>query len=96
MNHFFEIKEEARIEAIEAYNYYENKQEGLGERFFGNIEDTYTFIDENPESYQKVYKLFRAAKIKNFPYQIIYEIESNKIIIYSFFNTYRDPSKKYH
>src|SRR5690349_7159940 len=95
MKHFFEIKEEASQEAIEAYLYYESKQEGLGERFFKRVEDTYKRIDNHPEGYQKIYKPFRAAKVRNFPYQIIYEIEGENIIVYSVFNSYRDPAKKY-
>jgi hypothetical protein len=95
MPHFFDIKEEASLEIIEAYSYYENKQKGLGERFFKRIEDTYRKIDLSPEGYQKVHKLFRAAKVKNFPYQLIYEVAGKTILIYSLFNTHKDPAKKY-
>lgn len=95
MKHFLKIKEEASQEAIEAYQYYENKQEGLGERFFKRIEDTYKRIDYHPEGYKKIHKPLRAAKVRNFPYQIIYEIEDENIIVYSVFNSYRDPVKKY-
>jgi hypothetical protein len=94
MKHFFEIKEEASQEVIEAYRYYESKQEGLGERFFKRVEDTYKRIDYHPEGYQKIHKSFRAAKVRNFPYQVIYEIEEKSIIVYSIFNTYQDPVKK--
>ena len=95
MKHFFEIKEEAKMEAIEAYLYYENKLEGLGERFFKRIEDTYKHIDLSPEGYQKIHKSYRASKVKNFPYQVIYEIEGENIIVYSIFNSYQNPAKKH-
>ena len=87
MRHSFEIKEEAGDDAVEGYQYYERKQEGLGERFFERVEDTYKRIDDHPESYQKIYKSFRAAKVKNFPYQVIYEIQEKNIVVYSIFNT---------
>ena len=95
MKYFFEIKEEASRDAIEAYVHYEGKQQGLGERFFAQVEATYKRIGTHPEGYQRIYKVLRAAKVRQFPYQVIYEIEKKTIIVYSIFNTYKHPSKKY-
>lgn len=94
MRHFFEIKDEAAQEAIESFLYYEEKLSGLGERFFNSIEDTYKRIDKNPLSYQKIHKQFRASKVRGFPFIVIYEIAENTIIVYSIFNSFRNPSKK--
>ena len=42
-----EIKEEANIEIIDAYSYYENQQSGLGETFFEQLGLYFKRITEN-------------------------------------------------
>ena len=39
-------------------------------------------------------KNFQGCKSETFPYQIIYEVVENAVIIYSVFNSYQNPSKK--
>jgi hypothetical protein len=43
------IREEAHLDANEAYTYYEEKSPGLGERFLQELIQRYNEITEHPE-----------------------------------------------
>ena len=45
-----EIKQEANRDIANAYSYYEEKESGLGERFFQQIMINHTFASENINS----------------------------------------------
>lgn len=89
-----EIKEEANLEIIEAYLYYEEKRIGLGEEFLEQIDIYFDRITSSPKHFPQKRKPYREAFIKRFPFLIIYEIEKNKVIVYSVFNTWQSPDKK--
>lgn len=38
---------------------------------------------------------FREMPLKRFPFVIIYELRSDKIIVFSVFNTHQNPDKKF-
>ncbi len=94
MNYILEVKEGASLEISEAYRYYEDLKIGLGEDFIEHLEEYFSRILEFPEHFPQKYKPYREAFVRRFPYLIIYEIEVEKIIIYSVFNTYQNPNKR--
>lgn len=94
MKYTLEIKEEADLDIIEAYLYYESEQEGLGDRFLDQLEIYLERIQTYPEHYAEKRKPYREAFIKKFPYFVIYEIFKTKIVVYAVFNTWQDPQKK--
>ena len=94
MSYELEIKEEADLEIIDAYLYYESKQSGLGEKFLKQLDKYLERICENPKHFEIKKKDYREAYIRKFPYSVIFEIEEMKVVIYSVFNTPKDPEKK--
>lgn len=90
-----EIKAEARLEIIDAFHYYEDKQTGLGDSFLNHLEIYLERITKNPEHFPQKRNPYREAYLKRFPFLIIYEIEGLKVIIYAVFNTSRNPNKKH-
>lgn len=89
-----ELKEEANSEIIEAYIYYEQKREGLGEEFLEHLDTYFRRIITNPKHFPKKRKPYREAFIKRFPFLIIYEITKEKVVVYSVFNTWQNPENK--
>ncbi len=91
------IRQEAHLDTNEAYTYYEEKSPGLGERFLQELVQRYHQIKEHPEYYSFIdeQKIIRDVKLRHFPYLIVYEIEDDKVIVYSVFNGYKNPSKKF-
>jgi plasmid stabilization system protein ParE len=88
------VKQEADKEVTEAYRWYENKVEGLGERFLDALEDCYNAIDINPTTFQKIHKQYRQAILNTFPYVVIYEKIKSDIIVYAVFATAQHPNRK--
>ncbi|MXN92815.1 type II toxin-antitoxin system RelE/ParE family toxin [Flavobacterium sp. Sd200] len=89
-----EIKEEARLDIFESYYYYSELNKDLGIRFLKYIESTITDITVNPEHYQIKRSPYREAIVSKFPFVVVYQFTGNAIIVFSVFNTWRNPSKK--
>ena len=49
-----EIKEEAYYDIQDAYNYYENKQSGLGDRFIEELEEKINYLQLYPLHFRKL------------------------------------------
>ena len=94
MKYFFEFKEEARQEIIDAAAWYRNKRKDLDKKFLLAIEKAISRIINNPTSGRKIYKTFRQISLNKFPYVIVYEIFLNTVVIYQVFNTWQNPKKK--
>lgn len=94
MTYILEVKDEANLEIIEAYLYYEEKRTGLGEEFLEHLDTYFDRITANPKHFPQKRKPYREAFIKRFPFLIIYEIEKKKVVVYSVFNTWQNPEKK--
>ncbi|MES2837349.1 MAG: type II toxin-antitoxin system RelE/ParE family toxin [Bacteroidota bacterium] len=84
----------AETEIIDAYNFYEDKQKNLGERFLTTIQTSINSIKLNPFIYQRKYKHFREAFVKKFPYFLVYEIIGDTIVVVSVFHTSKNPKYK--
>ena len=74
-------------------NWYNEKQAGLGARFFKAVKERISQIAKNPYSIVIRYENIRCAKVTGFLFMIHFIInqEINIIKIIAVFNTYRDP-----
>ena len=82
------------LEDIEqAFNYYEQRQNGLGERFTTQLQLTLNAIKRNPFFASVRYDNIRCARIKKFLYLVHYYVhEADKLItIIAVYSTYREP-----
>ncbi|MBI1248737.1 type II toxin-antitoxin system RelE/ParE family toxin [bacterium] len=85
------ITEDAENDIAHAYQWYERCRSGLGEQFVSCIDDRIEIISQMPELYEKVYKEFRRAIVRRFPYVIFYELSENMVTIYGVFHASRHP-----
>jgi len=88
------FKDEASIEVVEAYTYYEKELEGLGERFLQELDKIILDINLSPKGFKKFTENTRQIPMAVFPYVIIYEVIKKTLIIYAVFQTKQDPIKK--
>ncbi|MEJ7822346.1 MAG: type II toxin-antitoxin system RelE/ParE family toxin [Chitinophagaceae bacterium] len=97
MVYAYRLHEQAHEEYINAYCWYEIKQKGLGERFMKCVEKRLNQISEHPEYYSKIQGKYRAVKVENFPYTIIYEFFRQKQFIHiaAIYHTKRNPKSKF-
>jgi plasmid stabilization system protein ParE len=77
----------------EAYRWYEGRSSGLGVEFTRSIDVSLQRIQRNPELYEVVYKEYRRAMVRRFPYAIFYKCSDCAVTVYSVFHCSQDPSK---
>ncbi len=71
--------------------YYRKQQIGLENLFLNEIENALMKIQKNPERYPKINENIRKCLIKQFPFNIIYTIKPDKIIIIAVAHHKRRP-----
>jgi len=97
MGYLYILNKYAHEEYIAAYEWYELRQLGLGNRFMNAVEKKLLQIAEYPEHYGKTYLNFRQTKVKHFPYMIVYEIFARKQLVHiaAIYHQKRNQKKKY-
>ena len=93
--HRLVVKPRAIRMATEAYNWYEERQSGLGESFITELKYCYDKIRTWPEAYTQIKKDFRHIVLKTYPYVIIFRIVGDDVVVYAVFHTSQNPRKKF-
>lgn len=83
----------ARLDILEAIDWYNEQQANLGYRFYKHTQNTIQSIQKNPFGFTVRYKTIRTAIVSKFPYMIHYNIilETEIIDILAIICTYRNP-----
>lgn len=87
------IRADALADMDKAYDWYERRQPGLGERFLQQLDLCFNAVYTSPNSHVTVYGQFRRAVVQHFPYVVFYEVEADKVVVYSVFHTSQNPKK---
>lgn len=97
MSYISAFSTRAQKEIAEAWEWYEDRQPGLGDRFTSEVKKRIKEIEQNPKRYAEKISPYRETRTKVFPYLIVYRIKEKQkvIVIVSIFHGYRDPLKKY-
>ena len=82
---------EASLELVEAAQFYDSRQEGLGNRFLDALDNALEAITEDPLLWRPDSCGRRQYLIWRFPYQLIYRIEKSQIIILAVAHAGRKP-----
>ncbi len=90
-----EFSQKSKIELIDAWEWYESRQKGLGDKFIYEVEKKVNTIIKYPKRFPIRSEPFRETLINKFPYIIIYFIFENRIIISHIFHAARNPKRKY-
>ncbi len=87
------IRDEADLDATDAYNYYELQLEGLGERFRNELMKAYEAISQYPQHYSFIssFSSMRDITMKRFPYTIIFEFNEGTVIVYAIHHDKKRP-----
>ena len=88
-----QIENRAKIEITDAFDWYEEQKEGLGETFLKAFEKSIDLIQKSPNGFTQI-NHHRQFPLKSFPYVILYEIDNDIMFIDAVFHTKRDPKEK--
>jgi len=93
----YKMHSQAIEEYANAYDWYESAQKGLGEHFATAIDDGVNEICCNPALFSKLRGSYRQARIKKFPFVVVYEFFPRRKMIHiaAIFHTSRSPRKKF-
>jgi hypothetical protein len=89
MNFYFHP--EARIEFLDAIEYYESCEPGLGDVFSMEVRSTIEQIQSYPRTWPIIDFDIRRCMTNRFPYGILYSIESDGIVIIAVMHLHRKP-----
>lgn len=86
------ILSEAEHDLDDAYIWYVLHQAGLGKKFYDCVNDSVRYLAENSLTFAEIYKSFRRALIKRFPFGIYYKVilETKEIHIVGILHFGRD------
>jgi len=83
----------ARSEIIEAQEWYEEQQAGLGARFRAELESLVSRIGENPYQFPAALEDAHRSRLRKFPYSLFFRIETDLLIVIPCFHGSRDPQR---
>jgi plasmid stabilization system protein ParE len=85
------LKSPADLDYLQALQWYEERQPGLGLEFDAEPLSLFERIKQNPELFQKETDLVRKARMPRFKYRIYFRVEGNEIGALAIWHPSRDP-----
>lgn len=86
------IAEDAELDIIEGYVWYEEQKAGLGDSFLKELDAAFAKITNNPEYYHLSDKNTRVCQIRTYPFSVVYALHQNTIQVVAVFHTSRNPT----
>jgi hypothetical protein len=80
------------VELYESALWYNKRKNNLGIEFIEEVDNTLKNIQTNPFQFKTVYREFKMALTKRFPFEIFYSIDESKILIHHIFHASRNPT----
>ena len=93
MKHRLIIRPEAEAELAEAFDWYEHRVPGLGADFLMALDTAVDSILSNPLQHPALHRSIRRALLRRFPYQVLFLVEEDAIIVIAVFHGARDPRR---
>lgn len=87
-----EFLPEAEKELREAARYYENEAPGVGIAFIVELHKTVASIVDNPFAAQTVRKCIRKKVLSRFPFNVLYSVEEEAVVIVAVAHQKRRPT----
>ena len=76
----------------DAWRYYEDTSEGLGDRFFDEFLTVIATIQRNPRHWPPTDKGRRVAQFSRFPYKLLYRVEPERVKVLVVRHQKRSPA----
>jgi hypothetical protein len=86
------LSPEAAEEMIQAANWYDSREPGLGDQFLNACDAAFQLIKSDPARHLHVGRGFHRYLLPRFPFAVFYEFQSDLLIIAAVFHGSRNPS----
>ncbi|MDZ8085961.1 MAG: type II toxin-antitoxin system RelE/ParE family toxin [Nostoc sp. DedQUE12b] len=87
------ISPEAEVDIQDAFEWYEQRESGVGSEFVRAVDSCLALIERNPSTYPVVYQQARRLLIRRFSYGVIYVVEENVITVIACYHVKRNPKQ---
>jgi plasmid stabilization system protein ParE len=84
---------EAAADVRAAYSWYERQRAGLGEAFLGALARAEETALANPLAYRVIRRDARRIMLRRFPYQFIFRVVSDVVVVVACFHGRRSPKR---
>jgi toxin ParE1/3/4 len=91
MSYEITVRPEAAPAVQEAFDWYEEKSEGLGLEFLRAADACMASIKRNPLASPAMYQDIRRSLLRKFPYALFYMVKEERIIVAACFHAMRNP-----
>ncbi len=91
MKREFIVRPLARLDVLEAIEWYSERSRELGAEFVRVIDAAFESIQQNPAQFPEVDAPIRMAVLRPFPYTIMFAADEAEIVVLSVFHVKRDP-----
>ena len=81
----------ARLEMLDASDFYDSKSEGLGLRFLSEVDQGLAVILQAPKRWPQPFVGFHRYRVDPFPYGIFYKVLKTEIVIVAIADLRRRP-----
>lgn len=85
----------ALSEFEESISWYSERSITVAEKFMIEVGVGINKVRNHPYRFKNIYKNFFEIKVRKFPFDIIYIIEKERIVIISIYHQKRNPKRKY-
>ena len=89
----FVYRPEAAADVRAAFEWYERQREGLGDEFLAALARAEHMVQANPLSYRVIRRDARRVMLRRFPYQLIYRVVADVVVVVACFHGRRSPRR---
>jgi plasmid stabilization system protein ParE len=87
---------DAEQELRKAIRHYQRSRPGLGAEFYRCVADTMTAVGDHPQRFPAyegggARRVFRRARVKRFPYVVVFEIRADEVLVVAIAHASRKP-----
>ena len=83
----------ARLELIEARDWYARRAADLGEAFVSEVDRVVGLISDNPSGYPLMLSDVRRARLRRYPYSLFFRIVGDECFVLACFHAKRNPRR---
>ncbi|MBI1187686.1 MAG: type II toxin-antitoxin system RelE/ParE family toxin [Alphaproteobacteria bacterium] len=81
----------ARLEVIEAFDWYARRSRRLADEFVAEVDHQAERIAANPFAFPVLHADLRRARLRRFPYGLFFRVIEDRCVVLACFHASRDP-----